>query len=409
MLSIIAGLARLRDLRVAVLCGFAASLAVACDKVPLLAPQESTITLSSASTVVQANGTTQIHAIVIEPSGTPVHDGTTVLFTTNLGTLVPVEGRTQNGVATVQFLGNGQSGKATIKALSGGSASDALELSVGAGASGRVSVTANPALVPAAGGTTTISAAVVDASGNPLFGVPVSFGTTAGTFSAAVVNSDTSGTARTTLTTNQAASVTATAGGTTSAPVAITVAAVPARPTVSPITVSGTPTEGGVTTFSLTVTPPATGGSPIQAVTVDYGDQSSDDLGSVSGTISVQHVYEDSGSFRPTVTVVDSSGTSVTASTVIFVQPLLVSIDARKGPAAATTIPVTLTANVSPAGSSIASYTWTFDDGTPPQTTGTAETVHDFPIAPAKTYNVRVIARTSTRHASTGTTSVRIP
>ena len=46
----------------------------------------------------------------------------------------PVEARTLNGVATVQFLGNGQSGKATIKAISGGAASDALELSVGAAA-----------------------------------------------------------------------------------------------------------------------------------------------------------------------------------------------------------------------------------------------------------------------------------
>ena len=285
---------------------------------------------------MQANGTTQIHAIVIEPSGTPVHDGTTVLFTTNLGTLLPVEARTQNGVATVQFLGNGQSGTATIKALSGGSASEALELSVGAGASGRVSVTANPASVPVAGGTTTISAAVFDASGNPLSGVPVSFSTTAGTFSSVVVNSDASGTARTTLTTNQAASVTATAGSTTSAPVAITVAV---RPTVTITVPAGTtPTEGAVTTLSLTVTSPATGGSPIQAVTVDYGDGSSDDLGSISGTISIQHVYGDSGSYRPTVTVVDSTGTSVTASTVIFVQPIMVSITANARPPDSETI-----------------------------------------------------------------------
>ena len=387
MLSIIAGLARSRNLRVAVLCGFAAVLAVACDKVPLLAPQESTITLSSASTVVQANGTTQIHAIVIEPSGTPVHDGTTVLFTTNLGTLLPVEARTQNGVATVQFLGNGQSGKATIKALSGGSASEALELSVGAGASGRVSVTANPASVPAAGGTTTISAAVVDASGNPLSGVPVSFSTTAGTFSSVVVNSDASGTARTTLTTNQAASVTATAGSTTSAPVAITVAA--ARPTVT-ITVpaSTTPTEGGVTTLSLTVTPPATGGSPIQAVTVDYGDGSSDDLGSISGTISIQHVYGDSGSYRPTVTVVDSAGTSVTASTVIFVQPLSSALPRLQS----TTDPPrrsTFTANVSPTGSTVASYTWTFGDGTTPQTTSATSRRHTYTTSGNKLFELR--------------------
>ena len=145
------------------------------------------------------------------------------------------------------------------------------------------------------------------------------------------MNTDVSGTARTTLTTNQAASVTATAGSTTSAPVSITVAAVPVRPTVT-ITVPGstTPTEGAVTTLSVTVTSAATGGSPIQAVTVDYGDESSDDLGSISGTISVQHVYEDSGSFRPTVTVVDTAGTSVTASTVIVVQPLVVSITGSK-------------------------------------------------------------------------------
>ena len=117
---------------------------------------ESTITLSSASTVVQANGTTEIRAIVLESSGTPVQNGTTVSVHDESRNAAAVEARTQNGVATVQFLGNGQSGKATIKALSGGSASEALELSVGAGASGRVSVTANPASVPAAGGTTTI-------------------------------------------------------------------------------------------------------------------------------------------------------------------------------------------------------------------------------------------------------------
>ena len=79
---------------------------------PLLAPQASTITLSTASTVVQANGTTEIRATVLEPSGTPVQNGTTVTFTTNLGALSPAEARTLNGVATVQFvaqrpIGNG--------------------------------------------------------------------------------------------------------------------------------------------------------------------------------------------------------------------------------------------------------------------------------------------------------------
>ncbi len=405
MLSIITGLARSRNLRLWVLAAATAASATACDKLPLLAPQSSTIKLSSASTVVQANGTTEIRATVLEASGTPVQNGTTVTFTTNLGAMSPTDARTLNGVATAQFLGNGQSGKASIKAISGGAASDALDLSVGAFAAGRVSVTANPASVPSTGGTTTITALVVDESGNPLGSVPVTFTTTAGTFSSAVVNTDSAGTASTTLSTTQPAKVTATAGGKfTEIQVTQSV-----RPTVS-ITVAGgvTPTEGGVTTFSVTVTPAISGGVPIQNVTVDYGDGASDSLGSVSGTISVQHVYSDDGSYTPTVTAVDSSGTSVTSSTVIFVQPLLVSVSASKGTPGVTTTPVTLTANVSPAGSSIASYSWTFGDGTS-QTTSSATTSHNYPNAPPKTYSVRVVARTSTGHTAAGTTTVTIP
>ena len=192
---------------------------IACDKVPLLAPRQSTITLSSASLVVQANGVTEIRATVIEESGTPVHNGTTVMFTTTLGTLSPPESRTENGVAKVQLLANGQSGRASVKAISGGAASEALELTLGAAAASRISLTASPASVPSTGGTSTISATVVDASGNPVTGVPVTFITTAGSISSSVANTDSSGIARTTLTTNQTANVTANAGGTATAQV----------------------------------------------------------------------------------------------------------------------------------------------------------------------------------------------
>ena len=77
------------------------------------------------------------------------------------------------------------------------------------------------------------------------------------------------------------------------------------RPTVS-IALSGTavPTEGGITTFLLPRLRAATG-APIQNVKVDYGDGSSDNLGSVSGTFTVQHVYRDDGSFTPTVFTVE--------------------------------------------------------------------------------------------------------
>ena len=401
MLSIITGLGGSRNLCVWALVASAAVFAAACNKVPLLAPRESTITLSTASTVVQANGTTEIRATVLEPSGTPVQNGTTVTFSTNLGTVSPGEARTFNGVATAQFLGNGQSGKASVRAISGGAASPPLEISVGAAATGRVSVTASPTSVPSGGGSTTLTASVVDASGNPLAGVPVSFATTAGTFSAAVVNTDTAGIARTTLTTNSAASVTATAGGTTSTAVSISVSA---RPTASISVASGTtPAEGGITTFSITANP-ATGGPPIQSVVVNYGDGSSDDLGSVSGTFSVQHVYDDDGSFTPTVTVTDTSGTAASASTVIFVQPIVVSITATQS----STDPqmFTFTANVNPTSASIASYAWTFGDGTGVTETDPT-TSHTYGSAGTKT--VRVTVRTTTNRTASGTTSIQVP
>src|SRR2546423_1020536 len=93
---------------------FAAS---ACEKVPLLAPAGSTITLTAASTAVGANGATQIIAQVIEPAGTPPHSGTQLIFTTTLGSVEPSETSTDvNGRATVTFRSGGASGTATITA-----------------------------------------------------------------------------------------------------------------------------------------------------------------------------------------------------------------------------------------------------------------------------------------------------
>src|SRR5688572_8987074 len=170
MLPIMTGLGGSRNLCVWALATSAAVFAASCNKVPLLAPRESTITLSTASTVVQANGATELRATVLEPSGTPVQNGTTVTFSTNLGTVSPGEARTLNGVATAQFLGNGQSGKASVRAISGGAASTPLEISVGAAATGRVVLTANPNQV-APGGASIITATVTDTNGNPLSAV----------------------------------------------------------------------------------------------------------------------------------------------------------------------------------------------------------------------------------------------
>jgi len=94
--------------------------AAACDKVPLLAPTQSTITLSVSTTTMGINGTAQVIASVIEQSGTAVQDGTLVTFTGSLGTFAPADAETRNGKATTTFRSNGESGTSKIGALSGG-------------------------------------------------------------------------------------------------------------------------------------------------------------------------------------------------------------------------------------------------------------------------------------------------
>jgi len=106
---------RVRTAAVAVAC----LAAFGCDKAALLAPTNSRITLTASSRVVALNGTTQLQATVLENSGSPVPNGTTVRFTTSLGRVDPVEPKTQNGVAIATFTAGNESGVAQVTAVSG--------------------------------------------------------------------------------------------------------------------------------------------------------------------------------------------------------------------------------------------------------------------------------------------------
>ena len=128
----------------------------ACQKVPLLAPTGSTITLTVATTALPVNGTTDVIAQVLESSGTPPQDGTLVIFTTTLGSIEPSEARTSGGRVVVKFRAGTANGMATITASSGGasaSGTNAAKIAVGTAAVGSVRVSANPTLLPALGGT----------------------------------------------------------------------------------------------------------------------------------------------------------------------------------------------------------------------------------------------------------------
>lgn len=397
--TIITGLTRSRNLRLLALCAFAAVYGVACDKVPLLAPPESTITLSTADAIVQANGTTEIRATVLEPGGTPVHNGTAVIFTTNLGALAPGEARTHNGVAMVRFLGNGQSGKATIRAISGGAASEPLEISVGAAATARIAVTANPNQT-AAGSQSVITATVTDTNGNPLSGIAVSFSTNFGTLSSTTANTSASGQAQVTLVTNRDATVTASAGAGTATQGTVTVTVV-ALPDIT-ITASASPTEGQPVTFTIAVTP-GSATETFQSLVVDFGD------GTTSGPLSgsnqnVSHIYASSGVYTVSVTGTTASGNSKRATTSVSVAERAV-VNVTITPSAGT-IPrnqiVTFIAAAT--GGTVRSYSWNFGDG---QTfNGSSQVSHTYSTAGTKTVTVNVT--TTDGNSGRGQTQIQV-
>src|SRR5919198_5146262 len=142
---------------------------VSCDKVPLLAPTGTVITLIPTSNSLSLNSEITIVATVIENgavagtgtgtttrsgAGTPVQNGTVITFTTTIGRIEPAEARTHNGQATVRLISGGQSGTARITAFSGG-ASTAIDVKVGATAAEKVVMSAAPSTLPPGGGEST--------------------------------------------------------------------------------------------------------------------------------------------------------------------------------------------------------------------------------------------------------------
>jgi adhesin/invasin len=353
----------------------ACAMSPACDSVPLLAPSGSTITLTSAATALPLNGTAEIIAQVIEPAGTPPHRGTLITFTTTLGAVQPFEAETDaNGRVIVRFSAGTSSGTATITAFSGGSsvgANGAIKIAVGTAAVGRVSVNANPASVPAVGGSTTITASVFDINGNALSLALVTFSTTAGSLSASTVVTDANGAASTILTTSQQATVTASVGaqapatpppasggggGTTTPPASsgqasgTVIVTVSAAPTLV-ITAPTTPIFAGLpATFIFTTTAPA-GGGVVRNITVNWGDGRTQDLGAITGAVPVTHAYQSAGTFVITATLTDSLGNVVPVSTTVVVnarpQPAVTLTTTTPNPTAGTD--VTFTVTVAPA------------------------------------------------------------
>lgn len=247
--------------------------AVGCDKVPLLAPTDSTVSLTTASSFVPTGGSTEVTAFVAESSGTPVQNGTYVRFTTNLGRVDPIEAQTKNGYAVTTFLAGDSAGVADVRANSGSaggatstisngdgdpstvtSTSNVVKITIGSAAVESVVLGANPGTVPPGGGTVDLLATVTGLNGRSLQGIPVTFIASAGQLASPTVLTDASGQARTTLTTDRTTTVTATAGAKTSTAVTVTTLA-SVTVSLSATAATPVPTVGQQWSFTATLSP----------------------------------------------------------------------------------------------------------------------------------------------------------
>jgi hypothetical protein len=393
--------------------GITVFLVSACDKMPLVAPTGTTITLYAASSTVGLNGSIDITATVIESAGTAVQNGTVVSFTTTLGTIEPAEARTNNGKVTVRFVAGTRSGTAEVRAFSGGastggSATDgatstsALKISVGAAAASKVDLLANPSALPASGGVVQLTAVVNDSSGNRLAGVPVSFTTDAGILAQTSVISDGNGEARSSLNTTAKSRVTASIVGGTGAAGALTVSLdIPVRlgPTVTISTPTASLVPGVAATFAVSVT---AGGATVRAATIDFGDGGSQSV-ATAGLSTAVHIYRGSGTFIVTAVATDTAGETTTATASVSVQTVVVTVTMTVSPAFITTsdpADFAALATTTPTGSTIERYEWDFGDGSVRTTSGPS-TSHLYQLGGGRRFVVTVRAVTTSGASGT--------
>jgi hypothetical protein len=116
-----------------------------------------------------------VSVLVLEPAGTPAPDGTVVQFFTTLGT-IPEQGKTNDGVARVNFRSDARSGTAKITAFSG-PATTTADVIIGTIRPAQILPGVIDPRIDLAQGVSTarFKVTVLDASGNPVSSVPVRF------------------------------------------------------------------------------------------------------------------------------------------------------------------------------------------------------------------------------------------
>ncbi len=376
--------------------------ALGCEKVALLSPTGSTITLSVAQTVIPVSGSTEVTASVIESGGTAVHNGTMVTFTSGFGTFSQQEVPTVGGLARTTFVGNA-SGLAKIGAFSGAAKATEVEVKVGTAGAGAVSVRAEPSTVSQNGGTVQILAQITDSSGNALPGVAAVFTTDNGSLGSSSAVSDASGIARTTLTTNRVSRVTVSVADKSGN---VTVNVITA-PTVTITSNTANPVVGQPVAFTVTPSAAATA-NPISNAVINFGDGTSQQLGAITGPVGLTHVYGREGGYTMTATVNDINGQQGVSSTAIVVarQPLpSVTITAPATTTTTTATTITTTASTTAPGAQIVNVRVTLQDGSVIYS-GTNAGSFNYRFGGSGTYTLTAVATDSNGNTANASTSI---
>jgi parallel beta-helix repeat protein len=211
-----------------------------------------TLTLTAVPTTLPVDNSSTLTATATDQFGNPVADGTTISFTTSLGTLSSATATTSGGNASVT-LNSTLPGVATVTATVGSLNATTL-VTFTAGAPFTLTLTAVPATLPV-GNSSTLTATATDQFGNPVAdGTTISFTTSLGNVSpvtattvggvvTATLNSTVAGVAAVTATIGSL-SATAQVTFTPGAPFTLTLTAVPATlPVGNSSTLTATATD----------------------------------------------------------------------------------------------------------------------------------------------------------------------
>jgi PKD domain-containing protein len=391
----------------------------ACEKVPLLAPSGSTLTLRASATALPLNGTTQLVAQVIEPSGTPPHSGTTVSFTTTLGSVEPAEATTDSlGQVVVTFKAGTTNGTATIVAISGGASSTGVTVAVAAVLP--TIVITPPTAQPSVGLPSAFTFAVtVPANGTVVKAFSVNWGD--GT------TQDLGGVSGNSVVSHifhQAKVFTITATATDGLGNVVTVASsvtvVPTALTLSITAPATAPSAGLPAAFTIVPGVPASTGDSVKSVTLNWGDGGATvTLGAISSSTVITHVFQTAGSYVITGTITDVADNSLTVYTAVTVIPVASpTIIITPNVPTVHGNPVNFTVQVTPpTGVGIVSATISFGDGVTNQLgglNGTTNISHVYATPGPYTITVTVVdtlidPTTGLNRQTTGTTNIQYP